>query len=188
MCVWVCVRVCFRQGCYVRSRAVKVGVNSKFGNSTRQNNATNPLTRWGPRWDKRQAWWPPARGTFVLCIEWYRASGDGTLVLEGLWFLQIYATNCVLMVFSTCSQNVCCVMWSEVLLKFILKDKSSLVSLEGNRSSISKTFKGQDHIFYSVFKWGHFWNCFQSWGCSVAAVLVGHVVPPPPRLRSASTL
>uniref|UniRef100_A0A667IEC0 T-complex 11 like 1 n=1 Tax=Lynx canadensis TaxID=61383 RepID=A0A667IEC0_LYNCA len=32
-------------------------------------------------------------------------------------------------------RNVCCVMWSEVILKLILKDKSSVVSLEGNKSS-----------------------------------------------------
>lgn len=35
-------------------------------------------------------------------------------------------------------------------IKFILKDKSSLVSLEVNRSSISRTLKGQNHVFYSV--------------------------------------
>lgn len=42
-------------------------------------------------------------------------------------------------------------MWPEViLLKLILKDKSSLVSLEGTKSSVSRTFKEQNHKSFVV--------------------------------------
>ena len=42
--VYVCVGgVCFRQGHYIRSRAMKSSVNSKCWNSKRQDNARNPL-------------------------------------------------------------------------------------------------------------------------------------------------
>ncbi|XP_059874647.1 T-complex protein 11-like protein 1 isoform X4 [Delphinus delphis] len=49
-------------------------------------------------------------------------------------------------------RNVCWVTWSEVILiKFRLKDKSSKVSLEGDESSVSRTFKERNHIFCSLF-------------------------------------
>lgn len=57
-----------------------------------------------------------------------------------------------LMVFFTCSQK--CMLHYVVrviLLKFRLKDKSSLISLEGNKSLVSRTFKEQNHISCNVF-------------------------------------
>lgn len=55
------------------------------------------------------------------------------VILGGMGLLHKFAADCAL-IFLLAIRNVCRVTWSEVvLLKFRLKDKSSLVSLEGDK-------------------------------------------------------
>lgn len=63
-----------------------------------------------------------------------------------------YMLQTALMVFFTCSQK-CMLRYvvRVILLKLGLKDKSSLMSLEGNKSLVSRTFKEQNHISCNVF-------------------------------------
>lgn len=149
-----CVRVCFRQGQCIRSGAVQLGVNSKCGNSTRQSNARGPLQRWGLRWGGGPARWPPPEEHSFCRL----SSGPKLQKRVRLCWGRCDSSRYMLQtLFSWCFllavRNVCCVMWSEVLsLKLTLKDTSSLVSLEGSKSSISRTFKGQNHMFYKCLQ------------------------------------
>lgn len=116
-----------------------------------------------------------------------------------IWFLHIHATCFLLAV-----RNVCCIMWSDVIsFKFRLKDISSLVSLERDKSSVSRTFKEQKHIFYSIFSavplgmvsrgevavwqpcsWAE-WYQFPGWEARAGAAL-SPPQPPPPRMKEGS--
>lgn len=73
------------------------------------------------------------------------------LYWEGCDF-SIYLLQTALLIFLLAVRNVSWVPWSDVILiKFSLKDKSSLVSWEEVKSSVSRTFKEQNHILCSAF-------------------------------------